>query len=110
MFDTMESIQEKANKIAMDEKAKNEAYLKSPEWKELLERARIAESKSYTVIYREHGELKEAWHWLCDDGVKYVKEKYKRANKEIVYFVVKEQEFGEYLKFVKGEKLDKKVE
>lgn len=102
MNEEVETIQLKADKIAMDEKEKNEAYLNSAEWKALLERARIAESKSYTVIYREHEELKEAWHWLSEDDIDYIKEKYKQAKKEIVYFKIKELPFGDYLLSIKG--------
>ena len=84
-------------------KTENEIYLESAEWKELLEKARNAKPESYTVIYREpNGELSEAWHWLSDMNIEYVKEKYAKQKREILYFEPKTMEYGERLASIKG--------
>lgn len=87
----------------MKKKKENEAYLKSPEWKERLERAKNAENDSYTIIYRDaDDQLKEAWHWLSEYNIEDVKEDYKKLGRDIVRFVKKEKPFGEYLASIKG--------
>ena len=88
---------------AVDKKRENEAYLNSPEWKNLLKQAKTAENKSYTVIYREpNGDLNEAWHFLNDLNIELVKEKYAHEKKEILYFAQKEKPFGDYLNSIYG--------
>jgi hypothetical protein len=88
---------------AKPKKTENEIYLESAEWKELLEKAAIAVNQSFTIIYRDtDGELKEAWHWLSDLNLEHVKQKYKKANKEIIRFGPKEYEYGVYLSMIKG--------
>jgi hypothetical protein len=68
----------------------HEKYVKSAEWKMLLEKEKKAKFTSYTVTYCDvNGELKEAWHVLTDNNIEYVKAKYKKANKEIISFVPK---------------------
>jgi transketolase len=91
-----------------EEQRKNREYLQSPEWKAKLEKARNAKPESFTVIYRDTDqELKEAWHFLSEDNIDYVKEKYKKAKKEILHFVKKELDYGEFLNSIKGNsKLD----
>ena len=98
-----ELVKRKFNQMDEDRKKKNEAYLISPEWKEFAEKARSAENKSYTVIYREsNGDLNEAWHHLNDANIKLVKEKYKQEKKDILYFVPKEKPFGAFLASIHG--------
>ena len=80
-----------------------EAYLKSPEWKEILKKAETAINRNYTIIYRDTDEeLKEAWHYISDDNIEYVKANYKKQKKTIYHFVLKELPYGEYLKSIKG--------
>lgn len=80
-----------------------ETYLKSPEWKEILKKAETAVNRNYTIIYRDTDqELKEAWHYLSDDNIDYVKETYKKLKRPIYHFVLKELPYGEYLKSIKG--------
>lgn len=81
----------------------HEEYLKSREWKEILKKSETAINKNYTVIYRDgDGDLKEAWHYISDDNIEFVKEKYKKLKKPIYNFVLKELPYGEYLKTIKG--------
>lgn len=86
-------------------KKEYEEYLQSKEWKDLIEKGRNAVNESYTVIYREsNGELKEAWHYLSEDNIAHIKEKYKKKKLEIVRFVKKELPFGDYLKSISGKR------
>lgn len=61
----------------------NEAYCNSPEWKAELEKARKAVNSSYTVIYQDEntGEPSEAWHYMNEDEIDYIKAKYKAKGK-----------------------------
>lgn len=87
----------------LDKQKEYEAYLKSPEWKEILRKSEKAINHNYTVIYRDvDGELKEAWHYVSDENIDYVKASYKNHKKQIYHFVLKELPFGEYLKNVRG--------
>lgn len=80
-----------------------EDYLNSSEWKEILKKAETAINQNYTIIYRDgDGDLKEAWHYLSDMNIEYVKEKYKKEKKQIYHFVLKKLPFGEYLKTITG--------
>jgi hypothetical protein len=63
----------------------------------------------YTVIYRDvDRELREAWHTVTDSNIEYVKNKYKKQQKEILYFVPKELPFGQFLKTIKRSSKEKK--
>ncbi len=98
-----ELVEKKYNQMDEEKNLKNEAYLNSPEWKELLEKARTAENKNYTVIYRDtNDELKEAWHLLNDTNIELVKKKYAEQKKEILYFIPKEKPFGAFLASIYG--------
>ena len=102
-YNVAELVERKYKQIDEDKKKKNEAYLNSPEWKNLLKQARTAKNKSYTVIYREpNGDLREAWHFLNDLNIESVKETYAEGQKEILYFAQKEKPFGDYLKSIHG--------
>jgi hypothetical protein len=91
------------NLVEAKPKTENENYLESTEWHELLERASKAVNQSYTIIYREpNGDLGEAWHWLSDMNMEYVKEKYTKQKKEILYFELKTMKFGDRLASIKG--------
>jgi hypothetical protein len=90
-------------------KKENDEYLKSVQWAELLVEAEEAVNDSFTVIYRDKdNELKEAWHWLSDMNIEYIKEKYKKQGKDIIRFVKKEKVFGQYLKLIHGGSNDEK--
>src|SRR6476646_2565490 len=81
----------------------HEEYLKSKEWKEILKKSETAINKNYTIIYRDtDGDLKEAWHYLSEDNIEYLKGKYKNLKKYVVRFVLKELPYGEYLKTITG--------
>jgi hypothetical protein len=85
------------------EQLENEAYLNSPEWKELLEQGSKAVNYDYTFIYRDtDGSLREDWHFMSDINMDYVKGKYAKQKKEIIKIVLKELPFGEYLKSIYG--------
>jgi ribosome biogenesis GTPase A len=65
----------------------NKKYLASDEWKQAVEKARNTQSESYTCIYRDTDEkIKEGWHFISEDNIEYVKNKYLQAKKEIIYF------------------------
>lgn len=85
----------------------HENYLNSAEWKKILKEAETAINKNYTIIYRDgDGDLKEAWHYLSEDNIEFLKGKYKNLKKEIIRFVLKELPYGEYLKTIKGSSKD----
>ena len=87
----------------LEKQKEYEEYLNSSEWKEILRKAETAVCRNYTIIYRDTDEeLKEAWHYLSDDNIDYVKATYKKLKKTIYHFVLKELPFGEYLKKIKG--------
>ena len=91
------------NLVEAKPKTENENYLESAEWHELLERAGKAINHCYTIIFREpNGELGEAWHWLSDMNMEYVKEKYAKQKKEILYFELRTMKFGDRLASIKG--------
>jgi hypothetical protein len=88
-------------------KKENEIYLESTEWKELLEKASKAVNQSYTVIYRDtNGELSEAWHWLSDMNIEYIKEKYAKQKKEIIIFEPMTMDYGKRLTSIHGKRGD----
>lgn len=96
MMDTINKqaeIIEKAltlNQMEHEEKIK---FLESPEWKELVEKAKRTQLRSYTVCYRDtDGAVKKAWHHIAENNIDYIKEKYKKQGKDIMYFVLKEEE------------------
>jgi L-rhamnose mutarotase len=85
-------------------KTENEIYLESAEWKELLEKASKAVNQNYTVIYREpNGDLSEAWHWLSNMNMEYIKEKYAKQKREILIFEPKTMEYGKRLASIHGD-------
>jgi hypothetical protein len=99
----MNDLMEMPVKTLEQKQKENEVYLNSPEWKDLLEKASKAVNQSYTVIYRDtNEELKEAWHWLSDLNIEYVKAKYKKQKKEILIFEPMTMEFGARLASIKG--------
>lgn len=88
-------------------KTENEIYLESQEWKDLLEKASKAVSKSYTIIYRDtNGDLNEAWHFLSDLNIEYVKEKYAKQKKEIIIFEPMTMDYGKRLASIHGQRSD----
>jgi hypothetical protein len=75
----------------------------SPEWKHALDLAEKEENQSYTIIYRDTDDnLKEAWHWLSEMNMKYVRNKYKHQKKDVIYIGLKTMEFGAKLSSMKG--------
>lgn len=89
--------------VEKEKRISNEEYCKSPEWLELLEKAGEAVNQSYTIIYRDTDqELKEAWHWLSDMNMDYIKEKYKKQKREILYLEPMTMKFGAKLALIKG--------
>lgn len=83
----------------LDKKRKNEEYMKSPEWLEFVKKNKKVTLNNYTVIYRDtNGELSEDWHFIAEFNIDFVKEKYTKSNKEVLYFVLKELPFGDFLK------------
>ena len=101
---TFANYQSKEEQNRLTKQAENEAYLKSQAWKDQLEKAKQAKPKSYSCVFKDtDGELKEAWHFLSEDNIERVKNKYVQAKKEIVYFeLMGLKDFGQALKEIKG--------
>jgi hypothetical protein len=75
----------------------------SPEWKQTLEVAAKAVNQSYTIIYRDtDGTLKEAWHWLSELNMPYIKNKYKHQKKDIIFIGPMTMKFGAKLASMQG--------
>jgi hypothetical protein len=75
----------------------------SPEWKHALELAEKEVNQSYTIIYRDIDDtLKEAWHYLSDMNMKYIKNKYKHQKKDIILIEPKTLNFGQRLGQLQG--------
>jgi hypothetical protein len=110
MFDLLEKNNALNITIAINEVPANfpkglEVDCDSPEWKQALKKAEQAKNQSYNIIYRDTDQgLKEAWHFLSDLNIAYIRNKYKHEKKDILYFELKTKDYGERLKAISGKR------